>query len=544
MGGALHNTPKRRPPLYSRAVRKPFFLLAALVVGTILRLPTLGRQLLSDDEAIYAATADAMRRGARLYLDAVDHKPPLIYFIYQAGFALAGPFETLGAHLFVILAVLTTALAVFAIGRRGPDGDTGGVVAAGLFLVFSTTWHDYDALAANCELFLLAPQAWAAWLVLRASELGGTRRRVWVAVHLSIGVLVGLAALCKYQGLTFLGVSVAWLALDLVRGRVGLAQAIQAAIAQAIGVALPVAVFLLWARSHGSLQASLDWFAFNFLYVGAGLTGIEALRRGLMRLALIGGVALPVYLLGGVTAGATAWRWVRARKPAGAPAVAGPPIVDRLGLLWLLTSVIALCAGGRFFGHYFHLVLAPLALLASSRFLLWWQRSSAARVLLTVTTAGPALAFFLLATVGRQQAEALDEAEPPYDRVATRIAQDSTADERMFVWGNSPQLYILARRSMGTRFSFCNYMTGESPGTGTETGGRNADANVLPVSWTMLFEDLEQRKPALFVDAAAAGWDGYGKFPLGRYPQLAAYVTAHYRKIAEVERVAIYRRSP
>ena len=71
-----------------------------------------------------------------------------------------------------------------------------------------------------------------------------------------------------------------------------------------------------------------------------------------------------------------------------------------------------------------------------------------------------------------------------------------TSDERVFVWGNSPQLYVLARRPMGARFSFCNYMTGESPGTPTETGERNADANQLPATWEMLFADLEQRRPA------------------------------------------------
>ena len=40
------------------------------------------------------------------------------------------------------------------------------MVAAGLFLMFLITWHDYDALAANCELFLLAPQTAAALLLL------------------------------------------------------------------------------------------------------------------------------------------------------------------------------------------------------------------------------------------------------------------------------------------------------------------------------------------------------------------------------------------
>jgi hypothetical protein len=514
-----------------------------------------------------------MRRGARLYLDVVDHKPPLIYFIYQAGFALTGAFSTLGAHLFVVLAVLTTAAILYAIAGRGPavvgtgEGDRKALalIAAALFLVFSTTWHDYDALAANCELFLLVPQALAGWLVLRASPAPfGTcapddarpgaafTRSKFCASHVAIGALIGLSALCKYQGLTFLGVSVGFLVIDVARRRVPLGWAVVALGLEGLGVALPIGGFLLWARAQGSLAATIDWFRFNFLYVGAGLTGAEAARRGFARLGLIGAAALPVYVPGilGAVVTARAWllRLLAVARGAGASAsgetTPTPSGAQRLGLLWLLTSVIALCAGGRFFGHYFHLILAPLALLAAPVFLSWWRRSSVARVLLTAAGLVPALAFFLLATVGRQQAAALDEGEPDYERVAAQIAAQSTPHDRMFVWGNSPQLYILARRSMGTRFSFCNYMTGESPGTGTETGAKNADANVLPVSWTMLFEDLEQRRPALFVDAAAAGWDGYDKYPISRYPQLAAYLAGHYRQVGVVDHVVIYRRSP
>ena len=137
---------------------------------------------------------------------------------------------------------------------------------------------------------------------------------------------------------------------------------------------------------------------------------------------------------------------------------------------------------------------------------------------------------------------ALAAIDNPYDDVAARIAAITTADERVFVWGNSPQLYVLARRPLGTRFSFCNYMTGESPGTPTESGQWSADGNQLPMAWDMMFADLEQRQPALLVDAAAAGWDGYDKFPLARYPRLSAYVERHYRQEEVSSGVVLYRR--
>ena len=185
-----------------------------------------------------------------------------------------------------------------------------------------------------------------------------------------------------------------------------------------------------------------------------------------------------------------------------------------------------------------------LCLLAAPAFHRLWSKSRFYRVPLAVLCAGPALFFFALATVGRPLAVALDESEPLYDDVAARIDAITGPNDRIFVWGNSPQLYVLARRPMGARFSFCNYMTGESPGTPTETGQWTADGNQLPAAWDMLFSDLERRRPGLFVDAAAAGWDGYDKFPLARYPRLRAYVTHHYRPVDVSDGVVLYRRMP
>ena len=522
-------------------------VLAVFALGILLRLPTFGRPLLSDDEAIYATTADALVRGDLLYRDVVDHKPPLIYHVYQAGFAALGNYDTHGAHALVILAVLLTAGFLFAIRRHESHGRSTGasLAAAFLFLVFSTTWHDYDALAANCELFLLAPQTAAAWLLLH--DLGKPAPGA-LASHLAVGVLIGASALFKYQGLTFVGASFGMLSWWAILGRVAWSRAVAMALCQVAGALVPAALYLAWCAAAGNAGAALHWLRFNFSYVGAGLAGLAALARGLRRLGLVGGVALVPYALGisaALAAAAGVVRTIRHRRPTLRPSdhdVPSPSAV--LGLLWLATSAVAVAIGGRFFGHYFHLMLAPLCLLAAPVFCRLWSSRRSYRVALSLLCALPALVFFALATVARPVAAALDEREPPYDGVASRIAALTSPEERIFVWGNSPQLYVLARRPMGARFSFCNYMTGESPGTPTESGQWDADRNQLPAAWDMLFADLEQRRPALFVDAAAAGWDGYAKYPLARYPRLRAYVDRNYRPVDSRAGVILYRRLP
>jgi hypothetical protein len=518
-------------------------VLATFVLGAVLRLPTFARPLLSDDEAIYAATADAVTRGDKLYRDVVDHKPPFIYHVYQAGFAVFGRYGTHGAHAFVILSVLLTAGLLFAIKAREIGASGGGRVAlaaAALFLIFSTTWHDYDALGANCELFVLAPQALAAWLLLRdlRGPASGARG---AGIHLAVGALIGASALFKYQGLTFLGASIGLLAWWALLERAAWSWVVPRAFCHVAGALAIPALYLAWCAAAGNATAAVYWFKFNFSYVGAGLTGTAALARGGRRLLLIGGAALVPYALGIAAAVRAATAMARALR--GARTEAPSPSVV-LALLWLATSAIAVTAGGRFFGHYFHLVLPPLCLLAAPAFVRLWDRGWSRRAPLIALCALPALAFFALTTVARPIAAAIDEREPRYEEVAARIDALTAPDERIFVWGNSPQLYVLARRPMGARFSFCNYMTGESPGTPTETGQKNADANQLPASWDMLFADLDQRRPALFVDAAAAGWDGYDKFPLARYPRLRAYVLAHYRSVEVQDGVVLYRRLP
>ncbi len=514
-------------------------LLATFLLGVGLRVPTFSRAMLSDDEAIYATTADAMARGDRLYRDVVDHKPPGIYHVYQAGFAALGRYNTHGAHALVVLSVLLTAGFLFAISEGA------ALAAAGLFLIFSTTWHDYDALAANCELFLLAPQTIAAWLLLRDLRRPSRGARGW-ATHLAVGALIGTSTLFKYQGLTFLGASIGLLVWWAIIGRASRSWTATRALCHVAGALAPPALYLAWCAAGGNAAAAVDWFRFNFSYVGAGLTGLAAVARGLRRTALIGGVALVPYALGIAAAVATAARMGRVIRRRSDDADLPPPSMV-LGVLWLATSAVAVASGGRFFGHYFHLILAPLCLLAAPTFCRLWHKGLSFwsfRAPLVALCALPALIFFALGTFARPLTATLDEREPRYDEVAARIAALTAPDERVFVWGNSPQLYVLARRPMGTRFSFCNYMTGESPGTPIETGQRSADANQLPAAWEMLFADLERRRPALLVDAAAAGWDGYDKFPLARYPRLRAYVDRNYRPIDVRAGVVMYRRLP
>ncbi len=62
---------------------KIFFLLILLFI--LLRIPSLFEWLWYVDEGFYATQAEAILRGKELYLEAWDHKPPLMVWIYLFG---------------------------------------------------------------------------------------------------------------------------------------------------------------------------------------------------------------------------------------------------------------------------------------------------------------------------------------------------------------------------------------------------------------------------------------------------------------------------
>ena len=254
------------------------------------------------------------------------------------------------------------------------------------------------------------------------------------------------------RGSTFLGVSAGMLAWSALLGRLRWSRAALLAICQVAGSLLPAAAYLAGCAVAGNLDATIYWFRFNFSYLGAGLQGTTAIARGLRRTLMIGGVALVPYALGIAGAATSAVRVGRAvhlRARGTPPSELAPPSpVSVLALLWLATSAVAVSPGGRFFGHYFHLILAPLCLLAGPGWLVSWNTGRHFRVALALLCGLPALVFFALASFARPLATALDESEPDYRAVATRMAALTSPEERVFVWGNSPQLYVLAQRPM------------------------------------------------------------------------------------------------
>src|SRR5436190_10552018 len=150
-------------PMFTLSFRQFQLALLGLVLLTIVtRLPALLHPLPIDDEAGYSVIANEIVDGGRPYIDAVDRKPPLLFWTYAAVFEVAGKYNWFALHTVALLWTLATMAGLFVIGRRLFDRDA-GLIAALLYGVFQP-WAVAKNLAFNGELLMNLPLVWA-WAI-------------------------------------------------------------------------------------------------------------------------------------------------------------------------------------------------------------------------------------------------------------------------------------------------------------------------------------------------------------------------------------------
>ncbi|MFI5300980.1 MAG: hypothetical protein ACHREM_23100, partial [Polyangiales bacterium] len=344
---------------------------------------------------------------------------------------------------------------------------------------------------------------------------------------LLVGVLIAASTLFKYQA-ALVGVAllpIAWQA----RWSRGLSRAI----AWSLGFTLAFAgTALLFQRAH-ALDDAIRWgLEFNRSYLGEAPPLSTSLARFGAQLAL---VVLPGAVLW-VGALATLVGLARGRDSAMADVAAHRALM----LAWSIPALLAVGLGGRFFGHYFLQPEPALAILAAGPAARLFARRPRAAIAALV---GPASIYLVGATIGDPPGKWLDPGAPDTRAIGRAVRERTRADETIWVWGNTPQIYFEAQRRPGVRFTFCNYLTGLSPATPSEHDPSvDPSAHAVVSAWPDVVADLDARRPTIVVDTAAAGLKSYGKFPIARYPVLAQYLAAHYRVDGVVDGATLYRR--
>lgn len=168
-------------------------IIVILVLSFALRLSFLHVPL-EVDEGVYAAVAKEILRGAVLYKDVIDVKPPGIYFLYAFILRFVGDSPE-SIRLFTDFYSLLTTWALYRLGRD-LYGTRAGLIAALLYGFFSAGPRVHGS-GNNCEVFLALPVIAALHLFWRFAE---TENRLNLVLS---GLCAGVCVLIKPTALPY-----------------------------------------------------------------------------------------------------------------------------------------------------------------------------------------------------------------------------------------------------------------------------------------------------------------------------------------------------
>lgn len=498
-------------------------LLIFLAAVLVLRLPNFAEPYWYGDEAIYLTIGTAMRHGLRLYVQTIDHKTPLIYFLAMVPGQLW--------FRFLALAWSLASVSLFWALARRMQSLFGAVVSTTLFVLI-TTLPALEGHIPNGELFVLGFVLFGTWLAwhssLGSSPLQPVALKRWSqrdsVLTLLAGAAYGLGILTKVPGVLDAGAFGVLLAFTAaaqtkrVRWQSRLMWFFVRACTFTAGVALVILLSIVYFWSRGSLNGYLDYgLLYNFRYAQDwSVPFTSPILLALISLPGKAAILVAVFAI-------ALWRaW---NKPA-----------RRLALwtgFWLVATLFAALLSNRPYPHYWLQLSAPLALAVG-----WLTQRSVQRfekVLLV------AIMMLALSTVFLFQVRPyaivsyyrdyinvargkLDVASyqagfnwlvPQNQILADRILATTHESDRMFVWGTNPMLYAQTKRSPATPFTVAFHIHGLK-------------------RYEATMEDLRKNRPAVIVVMKGEP----------ELPGLNTFLSEKYLPVIGTQDMLLYERRP
>ena len=553
------------------------FFASLFLLNLLLRAFYLRYQFVNGDEGIRALSASGLLDGARLYADVVTDKPPGTTLFYAAVFALFGR-SMPAVHLAAAVWNFCTSILVFktaslVYGRRA------GLLAALLFVYFSTNYFTQDMMAANTELLMVLPYTASFYLYLRAalphrarrgtgkglasepvsgadSEPGssvddaGEGAMSWRAslYLLGAGLLTGFAVLFKQLGgfnvFFFVACEVLLLYRDWGKRRVIglLLRSCTRLSLLACGVLLVFGSLALWLYLSGTLKAFWRYaYVLNTFYVDS-LSADLWLKFMVKRIFGYVGFNLALWTL----AGWTTWQLCKRTQRGGGRSSRSADVNAQVAvLLWGLVSLAAVFTSGRLFGHYFIQVLPALSILAARSLasLIEGWRIAAERRKARFATA-ILLAFFLFGFVRIHHRTAIlafetltetrtrfsarwgmSKREREAETVSAALLERVRPGEFLYVWDYALDIYWRTGCRPATRFLTPNHLTGDF--TDAEISEDMGQGDFWKQNRQLLLQDLRQNRPRLIVDPTG----GIETLP---YAEVVEFLRQHYERDAQL----------
>jgi 4-amino-4-deoxy-L-arabinose transferase-like glycosyltransferase len=501
------------------------FGFAVLLITFVIRGPAVIHPFPIDNEGNYSVVAHEILAGGKPYVNAVERKPPLLFWIYEFIFFAFGKYNWVALHLSSGFWIFLTMLGLYAIVARF-FGYEAGFAAALLYCVY-TTASDYKNLAFNGEVMMNLPIVWAFFVAFRRTE---SRTRLELILS---GFLLCCAFLIKQP----------------------------AAIA-----AIPVGIYLLLPSYRRSRELSVrdSLFQAGLLTAAYFLTLTAAAlllyRQGILREAFYWsirdhdiphGPTDPIF-----------WQRLLSNTRDFAAEMSLPLMLGFLSvrrtrsgghrywmsfepefqaiIVLLACSAVGVCASGRFHPHYYFQLVPALVILAAPvlsaiwtgryRYRFFFLKSRFLTTFLVATTA----AFLVINAVGLFGVRS--------GSVLSRyIREHSGPEDKVFFWGQADFMYAQAERRPASRYILCFPLTGYIFGSPTgDDPSYDTSYRILPGAWEILEKELSFSKPLFIVDTDIGTIAK--KYPPKRYPVLRRLLETEYRVVFSDSEGVIYRR--
>jgi hypothetical protein len=216
-------------------------------------------------------------------------------------------------------------------------------------------------------------------------------------------------------------------------------------------------------------------------------------------------------------------------------------------ILWLLVSLYVALLGKRMFGHYFIQMLPPLSLMAGLAAGKYFDEKSEShrrrwKVAILALTVVPGIVFTGMAISFEATTDTWGGMRPDFRPATEYIKAHTGPEDKIFVWGWFPSIYVYSERTPSTRFVNTNKHVGYKPGNDPNEKDR-ADITWLavPEGWPMLEADLNRDPPKLIVDTAPGNYHDFGRYPIGDYPILRGFIDRNCRLETKIGGTDIYR---
>jgi 4-amino-4-deoxy-L-arabinose transferase-like glycosyltransferase len=396
------------------------------------------------------------------------------------------------------------------IGHELFDRDT-GLVAALFYSVFQP-WMTWKNLSLDGEMLMNLPIIWA-WAIAFRRSSSRLRCELFLA-----GVLLGIAFLLKQPAAIAavpLGIYLLLPSYRNSRSLTRMNSIIQASILTlGFSASLGVVTIVLW--EQGILHEAFYWTIRDH-----DIPHVFWQKGIVNTLAFIVACSALVF---GAAMGCCEKREIWAGR--------GPERTAVLGLV--AASTIGAAAGARFYPHYYVQLIPPLVLLAAPYYARLWSgtiqptywllRPRATYAWLAVTV----VVFSILDWTGLAQRCAPSEA-------GQYLLSHSAPDDRIFVWGQSSEIYLDAHRRPACRYITVFPLTGYI--FGGPVPGFDTRSRILPGAWTNLQRDFEKHPPAYIVDLYS---EPDALYPIREFPILANVLSQRYQPVAHTAEGVIY----